>query len=858
MRRRVKKDLEQALPGQQPLFVGERLRDMPLAKGRVAKAALAFTERAAFLTLTNLEEPLTWQLALVRTAKAEPVQIASSFSVVGSRFVRPFHDVPAQPTAKAPDASAPAIGGNAEFGLQDDGDHEYFLSKFGDLVGVVRIKRKEDGGWSATMAKTLTPRVLTKEAVDAGLMPPLGHSALPKSLESVVPAEHAYWKAADIDSARAMRDALVESGFLGDDCIKAVDGEMRKVEVRYFLYEPPTDVMPSAKAIEKILKHKKDGWHVFSEDGSKHLGGPYESKAQAVERLRQVEGHKKSFGERIVKAIPERFIGKVHTPMAEEDWLEALDKSDAPDALAILSPPDRGVPAREMVRAAASLKGDFILEHEDTRANRFEFARAGVVFKLDGERGRVLCASFAPVLENVILLKDAVVKTVTFQGIPIKVDRPAGYVQKGTDEGGNEWQRTYQTDYGFIPRTTGGDGEDLDVFIGPDDTSKRVFWVTQKKADGSFDEFKVFVGFSTPADARACYAAHIPTRFYDGMQETSIDVLKSLLGLPLGDVAKRLAKLAGVSYEQLRAAVNAALSDAYPQDKDSPCSPCGYYCDDVYDDHAIFFKDGKSWSVPYTYANGKAQLTGEPSQVTRTWVPVDQAAGATKPQAPGVGKRGLPMFKAKGDVTLPPDHKAVVQVPKGGSSCSTCAWLGDDGASCMNKYMAAYMGAQVPAPLPYAADETCSDWWEPAEGVLKRDVLQAAQAAFDHYLRIGKAEPQGDQRYVLGIVLEPDVVDAQNDTYSASEVRNAAEKFMESYRNVGLMHKQMVTGKVEIIESYIAPVDMTIGETPVKKGTWLMAVRVKDDGLWGDVKAGRLGGFSIGGSAIRRPAAEGV
>lgn len=35
---------------------------------------------------------------------------------------------------------------------------------------------------------------------------------------------------------------------------------------------------------------KRDGkYHVMSEDGSKHLGGPYASEDEAQQRLRQVE-----------------------------------------------------------------------------------------------------------------------------------------------------------------------------------------------------------------------------------------------------------------------------------------------------------------------------------------------------------------------------------------------------------------------------------------------------------------------------------------------------------------------------------------------------------------------------------------
>ncbi len=109
----------------------------------------------------------------------------------------------------------------------------------------------------------------------------------------------------------------------------------------------------------------------------------------------------------------------------------------------------------------------------------------------------------------------------------------------------------------------------------------------------------------------------------------------------------------------------------------------------------------------------------------------------------------------------------------------------------------------------------------------------------------------GEERYVFGIVLEPETVDAQKDIYSAVEVRDAAHRFMEEYQNIGLMHRGYVNGAVKILESYVAPTEFEVDGTKVKKGTWLLAVRVQDDSLWQQVKNGELGGFSIGGTAIR-------
>jgi site-specific DNA-adenine methylase len=108
-----------------------------------------------------------------------------------------------------------------------------------------------------------------------------------------------------------------------------------------------------------------------------------------------------------------------------------------------------------------------------------------------------------------------------------------------------------------------------------------------------------------------------------------------------------------------------------------------------------------------------------------------------------------------------------------------------------------------------------------------------------------------EERYVLGIVLEPETVDAQKDIYAAAEIREAAHTFMEQYQNVGFMHQDLVNGRVKILESYLAPTSFELGGAAVRKGTWLLALRVLDDQLWEQIKTGELTGLSMGGSARR-------
>lgn len=110
-----------------------------------------------------------------------------------------------------------------------------------------------------------------------------------------------------------------------------------------------------------------------------------------------------------------------------------------------------------------------------------------------------------------------------------------------------------------------------------------------------------------------------------------------------------------------------------------------------------------------------------------------------------------------------------------------------------------------------------------------------------------------EERTAFGIVLEPDVTDLHGDTYDATAVVQAAHNFMANFQNIGLNHELFINDKVHILESFVAPTDMTI-ETPrgpvtIRKSTWMMKVRILDDELWSQVKSGDLTGFSIGALA---------
>ncbi len=142
---------------------------------------------------------------------------------------------------------------------------------------------------------------------------------------------------------------------------------------------------------------------------------------------------------------------------------------------------------------------------------------------------------------------------------------------------------------------------------------------------------------------------------------------------------------------------------------------------------------------------------------------------------------------------------------------------------------------------------------------LPRGALSAVvvkRATDQHSVQLLKADSP-DEHYVLGVVLEPDTTDAQGDIYSAEEVRTAAHRFLADAPAVWLMHQSPLgRGSVRILESYIAPQDIEFSGGLVRKGTWLLALRILDDDLWTAIKRGELTGLSIRGSAITTPATD--
>lgn len=118
-----------------------------------------------------------------------------------------------------------------------------------------------------------------------------------------------------------------------------------------------------------------------------------------------------------------------------------------------------------------------------------------------------------------------------FKGLDIAIENKKGSIRKWFDPHGKEAGRTtMHFAYGYIRLTKGTDGDHVDVYLGPDEDSDRVFLVNQmKKPDfKTFDEQKIMLGFKDADAAKAAYLKQYDDpKFFGSMKEMGFEDFKT-------------------------------------------------------------------------------------------------------------------------------------------------------------------------------------------------------------------------------------------------------------------------------------------------------------------------------------------
>ncbi len=104
-------------------------------------------------------------------------------------------------------------------------------------------------------------------------------------------------------------------------------------------------------------------------------------------------------------------------------------------------------------------------------------------------------------------------RPVAWKGLTLKVENEAGSMRRGKDRDGKEWATKMPYAYGYVARSEGVDGDEVDVYLGPDLNGAGTVYVVHQRKKGApdavewkgYDEDKVMLGFPDEDAARAAY-----------------------------------------------------------------------------------------------------------------------------------------------------------------------------------------------------------------------------------------------------------------------------------------------------------------------------------------------------------------
>lgn len=132
---------------------------------------------------------------------------------------------------------------------------------------------------------------------------------------------------------------------------------------------------------------------------------------------------------------------------------------------------------------------------------------------------------------------------INFKGLPLRIEYRKGETKtsSGDSPAPHELGWPMYADYGYIENTVSPElGEEMDVYVGDDETSDLVFFCEILKTDdedsygenlGNFDEFKVLLGFPSLKAARSLMQAQYGSYKSGMIIQSSINDLKEMASL---------------------------------------------------------------------------------------------------------------------------------------------------------------------------------------------------------------------------------------------------------------------------------------------------------------------------------------
>jgi len=781
-----------------------------------------------------------------------------------------------------------------EFGIQNNMFHEYFV--MGEAMkGQLRFRKLVSEGerddakipegepfWIMNLSREIKPSVLTRRSVREGRMPAKGSSGLPVSVEKDIPKEFQYWKISDQKKAKEVRDSLVDAKIIEE--IKIVDNEFRVVHKKSFLginIRKANDKslldfrlihqLWKGQTVEKVSP-SREIWQLLINDPSKKGLMVWQLQVNPLIEDNNI-GALLPEEKLVINKDLWNLIGDVKPGTIFNDTKETPSKAQLIDQGNVEIKEESDGLLRISLKGK-ELKGDFSLMEEEKGSRFWFFTRdsekklikgkvetnqAGIQLFNDGKKNpdrtqlkplafyrpleptrqffdidkAVDEFSVKPILSTGMIIDPKMKglrtslqwdgkKVLIFFGEPknIKDDRSSVLPKLA-----NEVKAFGQTVGPFVL-----DGELLD-FAGKNDDevlpkkSLSRFVVNAKNQDDS--NVKVFISTALfLGDENLTASRHEDVRekvedaFDKFLEEKTFDHLRLM---PMEKVrTKRSLKKAIRDFSKIPGSEGALIKLA-----DSTYSLGG---------------ETSSWAKFKSSRTVVASIIGKSVKKGGGWIyeaiigPVSLEQ-SEKFKDPVVTDKDvfIPIGKAfSKSVNVDVGDKLEVEVSE--------VLLDLTGQLAEVSWSSPKVVGAATAPL--TTFDELSDMLKPDE------VTKFLSKFLPEEVEICKSQDE-EERFVLGIVLEPDSIDGQSEFATKKQIRDACHRFMEFFGELGLHHTEDNKDRVRILENFISPADFKVGDREIKKGTWLMALRIVSDSVWKMVNDGELNGLSIFGTARR-------
>lgn len=768
-----------------------------------------------------------------------------------------------------------------------------------------RRTREGETFWVTSFSKNALPSILSKRAVDRGDMPPSGRSWIPKTLEQVTPEEFRYWEKTGA-AAKAARDALVKARFFTDANVKMVDGQFRRVIEKRFIDLKgvgPSRPAPPEPVVKQQVVDFSLAWQTFKGQDVVRTG----PSKQGWWLMWPVDGRVASFLLATDPVAETGDIAATFVEMADKELMTfegALEPGqrvagfvpnptkDTPSQWRIVDKGKMAILDEEPGKLRFSLKGEnlegiFVLEQEERGSAIWKLKRESVEKRIipfyswggsalyarrivDGLPAHKVyvepfCGSAA-----VFFAKESAHTTVLSDKDPELV-HTLQFIQRIDEKSLGRLKR-----FDWVVSRSGFEKAKAYQPTSPDGR----FWRFMYGRLASWGGMGIAHGYKPSGEGKK-YDLEELLKFRDKLRGVTItqadwkdtirryDSPDTLFFVDPPYIDEWVKDDGGIEAGEIAKVLRSTKGKWLFVYTDSPSAKDA-------------FKDiGKPFRLKVAETSSSGQGVSRQSRLfVRNYAPEAKAIREAK---------STPQFKAV--VLDRSEHKygwtysvGVGPLPPADvAGWKYTAEVGGETWVSVGKIFGCKVDAKpgktirvdVAKLLLDTKDQRSLTWSTPVvkdviegrpsttkevEALARPDEIdKLADLPFTRPLPLLKSDAL---QYVLGIVLEPNdgkdgaplAPDAQSDVYSEDEVRKAAWLFMRKYQGLGLMHEREATKReMEIVESFVAPVEFVLNGQTIRKGTWLLGAKIHSPDLWKKIKRGEIGAWSIDGEAVRQP-----